>query len=69
MSDNTDDILLVASDNYREGKELFAINVYGCSILDILLTILIMPFLFAIYHELCDLMFKNSVWMCPAIHR
>ena len=64
MSDNTEEILLVASENYREGKELFAINVYGCSISDILLTIMIMPFLFSIYHELCNLMNRSNVRLC-----
>ena len=64
MSDNTDEILLVASENYREGKELFAINVYGCSISDILLTIMIMPFLFSIYHELCKIIRRSNVRVC-----
>jgi hypothetical protein len=61
MADNTEDILDIAYRNYRQGKELFSINVYGCSLEDILLTILITPFLFAIYHEVCELMFKSKV--------
>ena len=61
MADNTEDILDIAYRNYRQGKELFSINVYGCSLEDILLTILITPFLFSIYHEVCELMFKSKV--------
>lgn len=63
MSDNTEELVGVALNNYRQGKELFSINVYGCSLSDILLTILIVPFLFGIYHEICDLLFKGSVFI------
>ena len=63
MSDNTEELVGVALKNYRQGKELFSINVYGCSLSDILLTILIVPFLFGIYHEICDLLFKGSVFI------
>lgn len=61
MADNTEDIVDIAYRNYRQGKELFSINVYGCSLEDILLTILITPFLFSIYHEVCELLFKSRV--------
>lgn len=63
MSDNTEELIGVALSNYRQGKELFSINVYGCSLGDILLTILIIPFLCGIYHEICDLMFKGRVFI------
>ena len=61
MADNPEDILDIAYRNYRQGKELFSINVYGCSLADILLTILITPLLFSIYHEVCELLFKSKV--------
>ena len=61
MAEGEADILSLAHSNYDQAKELFAINVHGCSLLDILSTILISPLLCTIYQGLCDLLFKSQV--------
>ena len=59
MSD--DNIIALAHEDYNQGKELFALNATGCSLSDILLTLLITPMLCSIYQELCILLFKIPV--------
>ena len=61
MAEGEADILSLAHSNYDQAKELFAINVHGCSLMDILSTILISPLLCTIYQGLCDLLFKSRV--------
>ena len=61
MAEGEADILSLAHSNYDQAKELFAINVHGCSLMDILSTILISPLLCTIYQGLCDLLFKSHV--------
>lgn len=61
MATNQDDLLSLAHHNYDQAKELYAINVTGCSLLDILSTILISPILCVIYQNVCDLLFKSRV--------
>ena len=59
MAEGEADILSLAQSNYDQAKELFAINVHGCSLVDILSTILISPLLCIIYQGMCDLLFKS----------
>lgn len=66
MATNQDDLLSLAHHNYDQAKELYAINVTGCSLLDILSTILISPILCVIYQNVCDLLFKSRVIFSPA---
>ncbi|OAO18199.1 phosphatidylinositol glycan, class W [Blastocystis sp. ATCC 50177/Nand II] len=66
MTEGEADILSLAHSNYDQAKELFAINVHGCSLMDILSTILISPLLCTIYQGLCDLLFKSHWYnRCP----
>ena len=67
MAEGEADILSLAHSNYNQAKELFAINVHGCSLMDILSTIMISPILCAIYLGLCDLLFKSKVYSVVSI--
>lgn len=61
MEDSTKSVLDLARRNYNQGKELFGINVKGCSLIDILSTILFSAVLCVIYHELMTLLTKFRV--------
>ena len=59
---SSEDLISLASVDYKQAKELFAINVLGCSFGDILSTLLLAPFLCIVYQELCKLLFKIPVY-------
>lgn len=59
---SSEDIISLANVDYNQAKELFAINVTGCSLSDILSTLLLVPLLCVIYQELCTLLFKFPVY-------
>ena len=61
MEDSTKSVLDLARRNYNQGKELFGSNVKGCSLIDILSTILFSAVLCVIYHELMTLLTKFRV--------
>lgn len=63
----SEDLIALARVDYHQAKELFAINVTGCSLWDILSTLLIVPLLCAIYQELCILLFSTHVSLCVVI--
>ena len=61
MENSTLSVLQVAENNYKQGKELFSINATGCSLVDILSTILYSAVVSVIYHELVTLLMKSRV--------
>lgn len=63
----SEELISLARVDYPQAKELFAINVTGCSMWDILSTLLVVPLLCAIYQELCILLFSTHVSLCFVI--
>lgn len=56
-----EELIALASTDYKQAKELFSINVTGCSFSDIMLTLLLLPLLCIIYQEICKFVFKIPV--------
>ena len=59
----SDDIISLARVDYKQAKELFVINVTGCSFGDIMSTLLISPLLCIVYQEISSLLFKSRVFL------
>ena len=62
---SSEELISLASADYKQAKELFAINVKGCSFGDILSTLLLVPLFCIVYQELCTLLFKVPVLSLP----